>query len=145
MADTVFTRLLRGELPCAKVYEDALTFAFMDAGQVNPGHVLVALKRPAATILEISDEEAAALFVAARRVARAVQDAFQPTGISILQANGVDGFQTVPHIHLHVLPRHAGDGVELTWPGKSPGMKTLESLAARLRPLLQAGKTPVDK
>ncbi len=145
MTETIFTRLLRGELPCAKVYEDALTFAFMDAGQVNPGHVLVALKRPAATILEITDEEAAALFVATRRVARAVQDAFQPTGISILQANGVDGLQTVPHIHLHVLPRHASDGVELTWPGKSPGMETLESLGARLRPLLQAGKTPVDK
>lgn len=149
MTETIFTRLLKGELPCAKVYEDELTFAFMDAGQVNPGHVLVALKRPAQTILDISEEEAAALFVAARRIAHAVQAEFQPPGITILQANGVEGFQTVPHIHLHVLPRHAGDGVDLVWPRKSPDGAELEALAARLRPALsswiQAGNTPVDK
>lgn len=145
MSETIFTRLLKGELPCAKVYEDELTFAFMDAGQVNPGHVLVALKRPAQTILDITEAEAAALFVAARRVARAVQEAFHPSGITVLQANGVEGFQTVPHIHLHVLPRHAGDGVDLVWPRKCPDGDELEALAARIRPMLQAGNTPVDK
>lgn len=138
MSETVFTRLLRGELPCAKVYEDELCFAFMDAGQVNPGHVLVALKRPAETILDITEDEAAALFVAAHRVARAVQAVFAPAGISILQANRPEGFQTVPHIHLHVLPRHAGDGVDLVWPRRNPAPDELESLAAQLRPLLGA-------
>lgn len=149
MTETVFTRLLKGELPCAKVYEDELTFAFMDAGQVNPGHVLVALKRPAETILDISDEEAAALFVATRRVAAAVERVFGPEGISILQSNKAAGFQTVPHIHLHVLPRHTGDGVDLAWPKRNPDGAALEALAARLRPALssgiQAGNTPVDK
>jgi histidine triad (HIT) family protein len=145
MSETIFTRLLKGELPCAKVYEDELTFAFMDAGQVNPGHVLVALKRPAQTILDITEAEAAALFIAARRVARAVQEAFHPPGITVLQANGVEGFQTVPHIHLHVLPRHAGDGVDLVWPRKCPDGAELDALAAHIRPMLQAGNTPVDK
>lgn len=138
MRETIFTRLLKGELPCAKVYEDELTFAFMDAGQVNPGHVLVALKRPAETILDITDEEAAALFVATRRVAAAVEKVFAPEGISILQSNKAAGFQTVPHIHLHVLPRHAGDGVDLTWPRRNPSMDELEALAARLRPPLES-------
>lgn len=138
MRETIFTRLLKGELPCAKVYEDELTFAFMDAGQVNPGHVLVALKRPAETILDITDEEAAALFVATRRVAAAVEQVFAPEGISILQSNKAAGFQTVPHIHLHVLPRHAGDGVDLTWPRRNPSMDELEALAAKLRPPLES-------
>ncbi len=133
---TIFSRLLRGEIPCAKVYEDELTFAFMDAGQVNPGHVLVALKRPAETILDINDEEAAALFVTTRRVAEAVQKVFAPEGISILQSNKAAGFQTVPHIHLHVLPRHAGDGVDLSWPRRDPTLDELEQLAAKLRPVL---------
>jgi histidine triad (HIT) family protein len=129
---TIFERLLQGELPCAKVYEDELVFAFMDAGQVNDGHVIVATKAPRETLLDCSDDEAAALMRAARRIALAVQAAFQPEGITVLQANRPAGWQTVPHLHLHVLPRHAGDGVELTWPRKEPGIERLRELATRL-------------
>ena len=130
---TVFEKLLHGELPCAKVYEDDLVFAFMDAGQVNDGHVIVATKAPRRTLLDCTDDEAAALMRAARRIALALQTAFLPEGITVLQANGVAGWQTVPHLHLHVLPRHAGDGVELTWPRKEPGIERLRELAARLQ------------
>jgi len=129
---TIFERLLAGELPCAKVYEDEHVFAFMDAGQVNDGHVIVATRRPCETLLDCSEDEAAALMRAARRIAQAVQAAFAPAGITILQANGSAGGQTVPHLHLHVLPRHAGDGVELTWPRKEPGLARLRELATRL-------------
>jgi histidine triad (HIT) family protein len=129
----VFARILRGEIPCAKVYEDADTIAFMDAGQVNPGHVIVASTHPCATVLDLTDDQAAALFRTAARVARAVDAAFAPAGITILQANRPAGWQTVPHVHLHVLPRHEGDGVGLTWPRKEPGMETLRELAARIR------------
>jgi len=135
---TIFERLLRGELPCARVYEDELVFAFMDAGQVNDGHVIVATKAPRETLLDCSDDEAAALMRAARRIALAVQAAFEPAGITVLQANRPAGFQTVPHLHLHVLPRHAGDGVELTWPRREPGIERLRELAARLAPALAA-------
>jgi histidine triad (HIT) family protein len=62
-----------------------------------------------------------------------VQQAFAPEGITVLQANRPAGWQTVPHLHLHVLPRHAGDGVELSWPRKEPGIERLRELAARLR------------
>ncbi|MDO8420313.1 MAG: HIT family protein [Rubrivivax sp.] len=129
---TVFEKLLKGELPCVKVFEDEHVFAFMDAGQVNDGHVIVATKAPRATLLDCTDDEAAALMRAARRIALAVQEAFEPAGITVLQANRPAGWQTVPHLHLHVLPRHAGDGVELTWPRKEPGIERLRELAARL-------------
>lgn len=129
---TIFEKLIAGELPSAKVYEDDAVFAFMDAGQVNPGHVIVALKRPAETLLDMTEDEAAALFRAAHRIARAVDRAFAPEGLTILQANRPAGFQTVPHVHLHVLPRHTGDGVDLTWPRKEPGMEALKTLAARI-------------
>ena len=130
---TVFEKLLSGEWPCAKVFEDDLVFAFMDAGQVNEGHVIVATRAPHATLLDCSDDEAAALMRAARRIARAIQTAFAPEGITVLQAKGAAGWQTVPHLHLHVLPRTAGDGVELTWPRKEPGIERLRELAARIR------------
>lgn len=129
---TIFEKLLAGELPCAKVYEDDLVFAFMDAGQVNPGHVIVASRRPYETLLDADEATAAALMIAARRIALAVDRVFQPAGITVLQANRVAGWQTVPHLHLHVLPRHANDGVELVWPRKNPPLEELRSLAARI-------------
>jgi histidine triad (HIT) family protein len=132
MPDTIFTRLLKGELPCAKIYEDELVFAFMDAGQVNPGHVIVASKHPYETLLDADEATAVALMRAVKCIADAVQAAFQPEGMTILQANKAAGWQTVPHLHLHVLPRHTGDGVELTWPRKEPGMERLRELAARI-------------
>jgi len=133
MAATVFSRIIAGELPCAKVYEDDLVFAFMDAGQVNPGHVIVASKAPVETLMDADETTARAMMAAAWRIARAVQAAFAPAGMTILQANKAAGWQTVPHLHLHVLPRHAGDGVDLTWPRKEPGLEKLKELAAKIR------------
>ncbi|WP_454016742.1 HIT family protein [Azospirillum sp. Marseille-Q6669] len=129
---TIFSRLIAGELPCAVVYEDAETFAFMDAGQVNPGHVLVALKRPAPTILDVTEDEAAALFRTVHKVAHAVQAAFSPEGITLLQTNRPAGWQTVPHIHVHVVPRYENDGADLVWPRHDPPIEELKALAARI-------------
>ena len=130
---TIFERIIAGELPCAKVFEDEHIFAFMDAGQVNPGHVIVATKRPFETIMEADEASACALMAAAHRIARAVQAAFQPAGMTLLQANKPAGWQTVPHVHMHVLPRHENDGVDLTWPRKEPGMERLRELAACIK------------
>ena len=129
----IFCQLVQGEIPSAKVYEDSLTLAFMDLGQVNPGHVLVATKRHAANIFEINDEEAAAVMQTARKVAQAAKMAFEPAGLTLLQANGPEGGQTVAHFHLHVVPRHANDGVSLNWPRKEPGSAVLEGYALQLR------------
>jgi len=130
---TVFEKIIRGELPSAKVYEDEHVFAFMDAGQVNPGHVLVASRKPYVTLMDADEDAAAAMMRAAHRIAKAVQEAFQPDGITVLQANRPAGWQTVPHLHLHVLPRYENDGVDLTWPRKEPGMEKLREYAAKIR------------
>ena len=132
-ADCVFCKLVAGQIPASIVYEDAATLAFMDLGQVNPGHVLVACKAHAANVYELDDDQAAAVFRSAARVARAVRAAFDPPGLSIYQANGAPAGQTVFHFHLHVLPRHEGDGMQLAWPVKNPPRETLEAYCARIR------------
>lgn len=132
----IFCRLVAGEIPAARVYEDEQTLAFMDIGQVNPGHVLVATKRHAANLFELTPEEAAAVMQTAQKVAGAVRDAFDPPGLTLLQANGPEGGQTVFHFHLHVVPRHADDGVGLNWPRKEPAAAVLQGYAQRLRDAL---------
>ena len=134
----IFCRLVAGEIPAATVYEDALTIAFMDIGQVNPGHVLVATKRHAATLLDITADEAAAVMQTAQRVARAAQAVFNPPGLTLLQATGREGDQTVFHFHLHVVPRHADDGIALSWPRKEPAAEVLRGYALQLGQALQA-------
>lgn len=129
----IFCRLIAGEIPASRVYEDALTLAFMDIGQVNPGHVLVAAKRHAATLFDLTPEEAGAVMRTAQRVALAVREAFDPPGLTLLQANGREGDQTVFHFHMHVVPRHGNDGVALSWPRKDPPVAVLEDYAERLR------------
>ena len=128
----IFCKLVNRQIPSARVYEDELTLAFMDLGQVNPGHVLVALKRHAATLLDCTPDEAAALMRTAHAVAHAVQQVFRPPGLTLLQANGKEGDQTVFHVHLHVVPRHAHDGIALTWPRKEPPFEVLQDYAARI-------------
>ena len=136
--ECIFCRLVLGEIPSAKVYEDGLTFAFMDIGQVNPGHVLVATRRHAATLLDVTPEEAAAVMQTAQRVAHAVQEAFDPPGLTLLQANGREGDQTVFHFHMHVVPRHQNDGIALSWPRKEPTAQVLQGYAERLCMVLAA-------
>ena len=135
----IFCRLIAGEVPAARIDEDELTLAFMDLGQVNPGHVLVAVKRHAATLLDLTPEEASASMRMARRVALAIDKAFDPPGITLLQANGQEGGQTVFHFHLHVVPRHANDGIALTWPARFPPRERLDEYAAQLRSALPPG------
>lgn len=134
----IFCKLIAGEIPSVRVWEDDLTLAFMDIGQVNPGHVLVATKRHAASLFEITEEEAAAVMRVALRIAKADQQAFTPEGLNLFQANGAVAGQTVGHFHLHVLPRHPGDGMALTWPRPEPGMAALERYAGQLRHALAA-------
>jgi histidine triad (HIT) family protein len=133
MADCIFCQLIAGRLPASKVYEDDQVLAFMDAGQVNPGHVIVAVKPHVATIYDLSPELAAAVFTAAVKIARALKASMRAEGLTLLQANEKAGGQTVAHFHIHVLPRHFDDGVAFTWPVKHPPREELERLAARVR------------
>jgi histidine triad (HIT) family protein len=136
MNDCVFCRIIAGQIPATRVCEDAHTLAFMDIGQVNPGHVLVAVKAHAENLYELSEDQAAALARVSVRVARAIRAAFAPEGLSVYQANGRAAGQTVFHYHVHLLPRHTGDGMQLTWPVKNPPRDQLEACAAKIRSAL---------
>jgi len=133
----IFCRLIAGEIPSAKVFEDEHTIAFMDLGHVNPGHVLVATRRHAATLWDATPEEAAAMMRTAHRIAAAARAVFEPAGLMLLQANGAVAGQTVGHLHMHVVPRHEADGIGFTWPRKDPAASPLAQYAQRLAASLQ--------
>lgn len=133
MRDCVFCKIVAGQIPSTKVFEDEHTLAFMDLGQVNPGHVLVAVKKHAATVFELEEAQAEAIARAVVKISRALKKTFEPEGLSVYQANGKAAGQTVFHYHVHLLPRHAGDGMELTWPVKNPLREKLEEYAEKIR------------
>lgn len=133
MSDCVFCKIIARQITATVVHEDEATLAFMDIGQVNPGHVLVACKAHVEDVYGLQDAQAAAVFRAAARVARAIRASFNPPGLSIYQANGKPAGQTVFHFHLHLLPRHDADGMQLVWPVKNPPREQLEAYAAQIR------------
>lgn len=133
MTGCVFCKIVSGEIPSSKVYEDERIIAFMDAGQVNPGHVIVAVKKHVQNIYDLHTDLAAAVFQAAAKIAKAVKTSMQPAGMTLLQANEKEGWQTVEHFHIHVLPRHPEDGVTLTWPAKHPPKDELDRLAEEVK------------
>lgn len=106
--NNVFARILRGEIPAHKVWEDEFTLAFMDVMPQADGHVLVIPKAEAESIFELAPDVLAATILTTQRVARAVKEAFAAPGVMIAQLNGPAAGQSVFHIHFHVLPRHAG-------------------------------------
>jgi len=133
----IFCKLVAGEIPASKVFEDEETIAFLDLGQLNPGHTLIASKRHADNLLDLTADEAAAAMRTAHRVAQAVSKAFNPPGLTLLQCNGTEGDQTVFHFHMHVVPRWGDDGIGLSWPRKDPAREVLEQYAAQLRAALE--------
>lgn len=133
--NNVFAKILRGELPCVKVYEDELTLAFMDIMPSVEGHTLVITKEPAEGILDLSPEGAKALIMATQKVAKAVKKALAPAGVMLLQLNGAAAGQSIPHIHFHILPR--SEGLSLTIHGRTmvrPDI--LEPVAVKIRAAL---------
>ncbi|MDG3065980.1 HIT family protein [Thauera mechernichensis] len=136
MENCVFCRIVSGELPASRVYEDENTLVIMDIQSVNPGHMLVLVKPHRANVYALEDELAGAAMRTAARMARAVKKAFGCDGVTLLQANEPAGAQTVFHFHIHVLPRWEGDGMALAWPAKNPPREALEEMAIRLRAVL---------
>ncbi|MDW7709618.1 MAG: HIT family protein [Deferrisomatales bacterium] len=138
MEDCVFCRIIRGELPAARVCEDDATVAFLDLQSVNPGHLLVVVKPHRANIYELDDELAGAAFRTAARMARLVKKTLGCQGVTLLQANEQAGAQTLFHFHIHVVPRWEGDGMDFAWPVKNPPREALEEMATKLRAALPA-------
>lgn len=112
MAETIFTKIINGEIPSHRVYEDDLVYAFLDIGPLSNGHTLVIPKEPAATIDQLSDASSEAIGRVLPRISRAVLRATGATAFNILQNNGAEAHQEVPHVHFHIIPRYPerGDG-----------------------------------
>lgn len=99
-----FAKILRGELPCHRIYEDEVTLAFMDIMPQVDGHVIVIPKEPAVTLMDLSPESACACMRTAQTIARAAKQAMAVPAVMLVQVNGAEAGQTVPHVHIHVLP-----------------------------------------
>jgi histidine triad (HIT) family protein len=136
MTDCIFCRIVSKQIPASVVHEDDQTIAFMDLGQVNPGHVLVATKAHVENVFGLDDDQAGAVFRTVARIARASRDAFGAPGMTLFQANGKAGAQTVFHFHMHVLPRLENDGMSLAWPAKNPPRETLQDYSEKIRAAL---------
>lgn len=113
--ETIFDKILDGEIPCYKVYEDDHVLAFLDIGPLSKGHTLVIPKQRRAHLHDLSDESAAALGRVLPRIGRAVLAASGATAYNVLQNNGSEAGQVVMHVHFHIIPRLGDDGLGMRW------------------------------
>lgn len=111
----IFCRILRGEVPSARVYEDANAVAFLDINPLAPGHTLVVTRSHYDRVWEVPEGELAGLMAAVKRVSRAVVSATRAEGLNLLANNGPVAGQVVPHVHVHLIPRRNGDGILPVW------------------------------
>jgi len=133
--DNIFAKILRGEIPCVKVYENDKTLAFMDVMPEADGHVLVVPKEPAENILDLSADGMAAMMATTQKIAKAVDKALKPGGILLKQYNRAPAGQSVFHVHFHIVPRQ--EGVPLAPHGKvMVEASVLEPIAAKIRSVL---------
>lgn len=135
---TIFSRIIAGEIPCHRVYEDERVLAFLDINPLSAGHTLVIPKEGAETLDRLSDESAAAIGRALPRICRAVVKATGAAGFNVLQNNGAGAHQAVFHVHFHIIPKHAdGSGLGIGW---KPGSLDREAGAALARGIAEAMK-----
>ncbi len=124
---SVFTRIVRGEIPAFKLYEDELTLAFLDINPAARGHTLVIAKPELPGLLDLPPELVTATALTTQRVARAIVAALKPDGFNIIQNNGSAAGQVVFHFHIHIIPRWEGDRSVKLW---RPGTATVDDLRA---------------
>lgn len=135
---TIFARILDGEIPCHRVYEDDHVLAFLDINPLAPGHTLVIPKERKAFLHELSDEAAAALGRVLPRLARAVLAATGASAYNVLQNNGASAHQAVFHVHFHIIPKLGERGLGIGWqPGTLPAAEA-QALGAKVRDALES-------
>ncbi len=140
MADCIFCKIRDGQVPSTKVWEDDRTLAIMDINPLSSGHTLVLTKAHAATLWDAAPDDLRAAITAAQRVATALRQALKPDGLNMLQANGAAAFQSVPHYHLHLIPRWTNDGKGFDWPLVAGDRAQITAVAERIRGALEAGR-----
>lgn len=135
MGETIFSKILRGEIPCDRIYEDERVLAFLDVYPIARGHTLVIPKLEVATLDQLPDDDAAAIGRVLPRIARAVLAATGARAFNILQNNGADAHQAMLHVHFHIIPKHDdGSGLGIGWKsGKlEDGAELAKSIAGKL-------------
>lgn len=131
--DCVFCSIRDGKIPSFKIYEDEGTLAFMDINPLNDGHCLVITKNHAENLFEIPEEDLAVVMKSVKKVALALRAALKPEGLNLLQANGPAAYQSVPHFHLHLVPRWMEDGVGLDWELKQGDFEHIKTVAEKIK------------
>ncbi len=132
-SDNIFAKIMRGEMPCVKVYEDDNILSFMDVFPQSEGHTLVVPKAPSRNLLETNAKDIGRLFGSVQRIAKAVETALKPDGIVITQFNGAPAGQTVFHTHVHIIPRYEGRALGAHGGGGAMAeMEVLKSLAEKI-------------
>jgi histidine triad (HIT) family protein len=133
MADTIFGKILRGEIPCHRVYEDDKVLAFLDISPLSHGHVLVIPKEPAETMDRLSDESAAALGRVLPRLCRAVVAATGTREYNVLENNGAGAHQAIAHVHFHIIPKpNQREGLGIGWPARGLEREAAAALAKQI-------------
>jgi len=132
--DCIFCKIARGEIPCFKVYEDEKVIAFEDINPVSKGHTLVVPKAHYGNLYEVSVEDLCAVHSASRKIALAIRDALNPTGVAALQLNGRGVNQIIMHYHLHLIPRLEGAPplVVSDWDAKEGDLEELKKTAEKI-------------
>lgn len=132
----VFCKIVAGQIPCFRLYEDERTLAFMDINPGNPGHALAITKEHWENLAAMPALLLGPVLNTAQRVAKAIEAALRPDGINLLQANGSGAAQSVFHFHVHILPRRVGDELKMNW-GHRPGdMAAIEAAYERIKAAL---------
>ncbi len=132
----VFCRIIDGELPSMRIYEDERTIVIMDINPLNSGHCLVITKAHAPTLWDADPVDLQAAITTAQKVAAALKTAVKPDGLNMLQANGPAAFQSVPHFHLHLIPRWNNDGKGFDWPLVPGDRAQIQAVGERVREAL---------
>ncbi len=132
--DCIFCKIVAGEIPCKKIFEDETILAFMDISPLNTGHLLVIPRGHFEDILEIQPELYGRLFSMAANIAKAVYEVVAPEGMNVMQLNGKAGNQVVPHLHIHLVPRWTGDGLTIcAWEPVMGDMEKISALAEQIK------------
>lgn len=131
--DCIFCKIIAGEIPSFKLYEDDATFAFMDINPANDGHALVIPKDHAEDVHAVSEDAISRTVITAKKIAAAVENTLSPRGINLVQCNGSAAGQSVFHFHMHVLPRREGDDLKLNWGLKPGDIDAIGKLAEKIK------------
>jgi len=132
MTDCIFCKIIKGEIPCDKIFEDKNTIAFLDINPVNKGHTLVVPKKHFETIFDTPDDVLSNLMKAVKKVSNEVLDGVEADGINLGVNNLRAAGQLVPHVHFHVIPRFNGDGLR-HWPGKKLSDSEMKDISKKIK------------